>query len=224
MDLLFTVIEYIGVIAFTVSGAMVSIRKEADLFGVLFLSVMTAFCGGIIRDICLGMTPPAFFSEAAAPKVITSIAVALAVFLIALIFKKAYVANEERIDKINNVFDALGLGIFAVTGTNIALAAGHTAPFIAILMGLVSGIGGGMFRDLALGSVPFVIKKRVYAVATILGASLYYVLAVVINVGEFYAMLAGVLSTFTLRMCATVFKWNMPKAIRFSEINGSNTK
>ena len=85
MDILFVIIEYIGVIAFTVSGAMVSIHKEADLFGVVFLSVMTAFCGGIVRDLCLGLTPPSFFSWESAPKVAVSIAVSLAVFCIAAV-------------------------------------------------------------------------------------------------------------------------------------------
>lgn len=219
MDILFVIIEYIGVIAFTVSGAMVSIHKEADLFGVVFLSVMTAFCGGIVRDLCLGLTPPAFFSWESAPKVAVSIAVSLAVFCIAAWKKRSYVENEIRMDRINNVFDALGLGIFAVLGTGVAISAGHTAPFIAILMGMLSGIGGGVFRDLCLGTIPFVIKKRVYAVATLLGSSVYYVLAVVLSVSRFWAMAVGVLLTFALRMCATVFKWNMPKAIRFSELS-----
>ncbi len=218
MDLLFVIIEYIGIIAFTVSGAMVAIRKEADLFGVVFLSVMTAFCGGIVRDLCLGITPPSFFVAAGA-KVIVSISVAVAVFFVAMLFKKQYIANEERIDSINNIFDALGLGIFAVCGTQIAIEAGQTSPFIAILMGLITGIGGGMFRDLSLGSVPFVIRKRIYAVATIAGAGLYYIMFVLFEAGAFASTLAGVLITFVLRICATVFKWNMPKAIKFSELD-----
>ncbi len=217
VDTLFVIIEYIGVVAFTVSGAMVAIHREADLFGVVFLSVMTAFCGGILRDLCLGITPPSFFSWQSAPKVAVSITVALTVFVLALIFKRAYVANEVRIDRINNVFDALGLGIFAVLGTDMAIEAGYTAPLIAILMGLVSGIGGGMLRDLFLGTVPFVIRKRVYAVATLLGSATYYVLETYLSLGA-YAMLIGVALTFALRMCATIFKWNMPKAINFSDM------
>jgi len=217
VELVFTVMEYIGIVAFTVSGAMVSIHKEADLFGVVLLSVMTAFGGGIIRDICLGITPPSFFSLATLPKVGVSIFTALAVFFIAMIFKRSYVKSEAKIDAINNVFDALGLGIFAVHGTEIAIVSGNSAPLVAILMGLLTGIGGGMFRDLSLSTVPFIIRKRVYAVATITGASVYYVLIEVLKLGSFPSMLLGILTTFILRICATVFKWNMPKAIRFSE-------
>ena len=219
MDLIFTVMEYIGTVAFSVSGAMVAIHKEADLFGVLLLSLFTAFGGGIIRDLCLGITPPSFFSPDSFPKVAISLGAAIIVFLIALIFKHTYVKNEQKINSINNVFDALGLGIFAVYGTQISIVSGNTSPFIAILMGLLTGVGGGMLRDLSLGTVPFIIKKRVYAVATIFGASVYYVLVAVLQISSVWATLAGVLSTFILRICATVFKWNMPKAIRFSEFD-----
>ena len=216
MDILFVILEYIGVIAFSVSGAMVSIHREADLFGVVFLSVMTAFGGGIVRDLCLGITPPSFFVNSGI-KVTVSIFTAVAVFVTAAVLKKRYVRGEERINAINNIFDAIGLGIFAVCGTEIAIGAGADGAFIAIVMGLITGIGGGIFRDLCLGTVPFVIRKRVYAVATLAGSTTYYILAAVLGVSAFYATLAGVAVTFTLRMCATVFKWNMPKAIRFSE-------
>ena len=219
MELIFTVMEYIGIIAFTISGAMVSIHNEADLFGVMLLSLLTAFGGGIIRDLCLGITPPSFFSYLSFPKVAVSLLTAVIVFLIALIFKHLYVDNERRIKSINNIFDALGLGIFAVHGTQIAINSGNTAPFIAIMMGLLTGVGGGMLRDVALGSVPFIIKKRVYAVATVTGSAVYYILIELLHVGSFISMLAGVIIVFVLRICATVFKWNMPKAIRFSEFN-----
>lgn len=216
MNTLFVIIEYIGIISFTVSGAMVSIRKEADLFGVVLLSVMTAFFGGIVRDLCLGITPPGFFVKSGI-KVFVSICTALLVFALAAIFKKGFVKNEEKVNALNNIFDAAGLGIFAVLGVQMTVDAGQNSAFIAIVLGLLSGIGGGMFRDIALGTIPFVIKKRVYAVACICGAAVYYFLSAVLDVRVFWSMLLGVLVTFTMRMCATIFKWNMPKAIRFSD-------
>ena len=119
---------------------MVSIRKEADLFGVVFLSVMTAFFGGIMRDLCLGITPPNFFVNSGI-KVLVSVGTAILVFVLASLFKKGYVKNEARIDKLNNVFDAAGLGIFAVFGVQMSVDAGQPSPFIAIALGLISGIG-----------------------------------------------------------------------------------
>ena len=124
MNTLFVIIEYIGVISFTVSGAMVSIRKEADLFGVVLLSVMTAFFGGIVRDLCLGITPPGFFVKSGI-KVFVSICTALLVFALAAIFKKGFVKNEEKVNALNNIFDAAGLGIFAVLGVQMTVDAGQ---------------------------------------------------------------------------------------------------
>lgn len=218
MEVFFLILEYLGVAAFGVSGAMVAIDKEADFVGVVIMSLVTTFGGGVMRDLFLGINPPNFFTSYM-PLIITAVASAVATFTVAAIFKKKYVANEKKIDAILNVFDALGLGIFAVYSTLIALDLNFNEPFVAISMGVIGAIGGGIVRDLMLGSIPFVIRKRIYLVACLAGSGLFYLMAVVFSVDIVWSTFVGVMATFVLRMCATIFKWNMPKAIVFSKLN-----
>ena len=170
MDLLFDIINIIGTISFAAAGAMVAIDKETDLFGVILLSLTTCFGGGILRDVMLGQTigrdMPAFF-ESLEMEIIVCVCTALIVFLLALIFKERYVKEEETVDKINNVLDALGLGVFATVGTASYI---EVNAFVAITAGMFSAVGGSMIRDVILNTIPRVLRKRVYAVACIIGA------------------------------------------------------
>ena len=215
MDAVFLAVEIIGTVAFAIAGAIVAIDKETDLFGVVFLSVVTGFGGGLIRDTLIGNTPPLFFTNYI--PVVACVATALAVFLIAKALKSRYVASEAAVCRINNYFDALGLGAFAVSGTEICMKAGFTHPFIAITLGMISAVGGGMIRDLILREIPFVLCKRVYAVAALAGAGAYYAL---IALGAHYVLstVVGIALVFIIRICATVFKWSLPKAIVFSRL------
>ena len=217
MDVFFLILEYAGIVAFAVSGAMVAIDKEADFIGVIILALVTSFGGGVMRDLFLGITPPSFFTEYTI-QVIVVVAVAIAVFIAAATLKKRYVENERRIGAINNVVDALGLGIFSVYGTAIAIEAGHGEPFIAIIIGVIAAVGGGLIRDLILRDIPFIIKERIYALASLAGAFCYYLLFAVVGVDAVWATFIGVMLTFALRIFATLFKWNMPKAIVFSKL------
>ena len=209
-------IEIIGVISFAISGAMVAIDKESDFLGVVFLSLTTSFGGGIIRDVLIGKGLPIFFTN----YLLVAIAAltAVSVFVLASIFKKKYVENERFIAAINNYFDAAGLGVFAVSGAKICMDAGYTSPLAVIFMGMISSIGGSMIRDFALNVVPFFLRKRIYVLAAIMGASLYYVLYVCLNVNEGIAMIFGAGMVFIIRIFATVFKLSIPKAIDFSKL------
>ena len=220
MNLFMMIVEYAGLVAFSFSGAMVAIDAEADLFGVVFLALVTTFGGGILRDVMLGITPPKFFTEYSVFVLISAIS-ALAAFGFAMVMKKRYIKERGHLTTIINYFDAAGLGIYAVSGTQIAISSGNASPFIAVTMGLLTCIFGGLMRDLMLGMIPFVIKKRIYAVAAIAGSLVYYVLVCHTSVGIALATVFGVLTTFTLRVLATIFKWNMPKAIIFSSIDAS---
>ncbi len=209
------IIEILGIIAFSVSGAMVAIDKETDMFGVVFLAVLTSFGGGMTRDVLIGQVPRFFESY---EKLAISIASALAVYIIASILKKKYVENEELIVKINNYFDAAGLGVFTVMGAKICIDFGVKSPFAIIVLGMITGIGGGMIRDFSLKEIPFVLRKRIYAVAALIGGTAYYVLYIVVSLPEILSIAIGFALIFAIRILATVFKWNMPKAIIFSEI------
>lgn len=214
MNTFFFILESIGVIAFAVSGAMLAIDKEIDLFGVMFLALATSFGGGMLRDVLIGRTPSFFTSHF---HVACAIFTALAVFITAAILKNKYIKNEKNVEHVNNYFDAVGLGIFAVLGAKICIDAGYDSALVSISLGMITSVGGGMIRDLCLGEIPFVLKKRIYAVASLVGASLYYILYKFTSLPEFIPLIVGVLAVVIIRVVATVFKLNMPKAIIFKK-------
>lgn len=225
LDIILDIINIIGIISFAAAGAMISIDKEMDLFGVLFLSIMTCFGGGILRDVMagneIGRMMPIFFTELKM-EIIVCVLTALAVFLLAFLQKERYVKEEVKVEKINNVLDALGLGVFAAVGTAAYINLG---PFVSIVMGLTSAVGGGIIRDVVLREIPFVFRKRVYAVACILGSGTYYIIHELLMKGmksaNVVSTIACVAVIFTIRMLATIFRWNMPRAIDFSKITVS---
>lgn len=212
MQYLFTVLSYIGVVAFAVSGSMVAVKKNMDLFGVVFLGVVTAFGGGIMRDCLLGHIPPSFFTNYW--MLLAGAVTAFTVFMVARLLQGRYFSKEHVIEQINNVFDALGLGAFAVTGAQIALQAGYQKQwFLVLSMGLLTAIGGGLLRDLMLREIPFVLKKHIYAIAALAGTATYYILHL-LAMNELAAALAGIAVTFLLRLLATRYKWNLPHPIK----------
>ena len=209
------VIEIIGVISFAVAGAIEAINKETDLFGVIFLSLTTSFGGGIIRDVIIGNHVPVFFTSYLF--VSLCILTSLCVFIIAAVFKNKFIENEELIEKINNVFDAIGIGAFAVSGTKIAISCGCDEFLVAVLMGMISCVGGSMIRDFCLREIPFILTKKVYAVAALSGGACYWTM-MHLEMNEIAAMVVSVLLVFVIRMLATIFNWNIPKAIDFSKL------
>ena len=224
-------IEIIGVISFAVAGAIVAIDKETDIFGVVFLSLITCFGGGIIRDITIGRNPPAFFRELKY-QALLAVCIALLVFTLARMFKKHYVKREGLVLEINNYIDALAIGIFSVSGVQTCLdffATGERAGFLlCATLGMMSAVGGGMIRDLILRDIPFILRKRVYALAALIGASLYYLLVVEIfpnnMLAEVISQIGCICLVVVIRVLATKLKWNLPKAIKFSEIREEEAK
>ena len=216
MSLVFEIGEWIGTAAFAVSGAMVAIDRGADLFGVLLLAVITAVGGGTLRDVLIGCFPPRMFANS--QYVLLAVACAFAVFVLARVLKERYFASEMMIGAINNVFDAIGLGVFAVSGARIGMEAGFGDNlFLVVFLGTTTAIGGGMLRDTLIRQVPFVLRKHVYAVAAIAGAMTYALLSRA-SVHSALAYGAGWAVTVSLRMLATVFRWNLPKAFEPGEL------
>ena len=226
IDQILLAIEIVGVISFAVAGAIVAIDKETDVFGVVFLSLMTCFGGGIIRDITIGKHPPAFFRELTY-QVFIGLGVALLVFVLARLFKREYVKRESSILAVNNYIDALAIGIFSVSGVQTCLdffgEPDQQAGFVLCsVLGMMSAVGGGMIRDLILRDIPFILRKRVYALAALIGASLYYISVVWLfpndKLAEVISQLVCIGLVVVIRVLATKFKWNLPKAIKFSEL------
>ena len=214
MDNTMFILELVGVAAFAISGAMVALEKRADAFGIMLLGVITALGGGIIRDLLLGNTPPVMFTSYT--YVLVAAAAALAVFLAAYAHRESYRKNMDKIDSVNNVFDAVGLAVFTVSGMNMAIAqTGMGNPFLVIVLGVVTGVGGGVLRDTMLGVMAKLLRKRIYALASLAGGIVYYLLLLT-GAGEMLSAFAGMLVIFALRVLATVYKWNLP-AVKIEE-------
>ena len=203
------VFEYIGVAAFAICGAMAGIDRGADIFGVLFVAVITALGGGVIRDMMLGHLPPRMFSSFAYIGV--AIFFGLAVFLDAYIRTEKYRQHQAELDSLVNIFDALGLAVFTVTGMDLAIAqCGLENPVLLVLLGMTTGVGGGMVRDVLIDVMPAVLRKRIYAVASMAGGIVYYIL-LWLGVAGFLSAIIAMAVIFTLRILATVYKWSLPK-------------
>lgn len=208
MDKLIFALELIGVAAFAVSGAMVAIEKKADIFGVIFLAVTTALGGGVIRDVLLGQLPPKMFTSYV--YLLVAALSAVIVFVDAYIRREKYRQNMGRLDSINNIFDSIGLAVFTVSGMNMAMSVSDNVVLI-LFLGMTTGVGGGMLRDMMTNAMPTVLRKRIYAVASLLGGGLYYTMYA-LNVNEALSAICGMLLIVVLRIMATVLKWNLPTA------------
>ena len=204
-------LELIGIAAFSVSGALAAIEKHLDIFGVLVCSVTTALGGGIIRDVMCGNLPPVMFKEYA--YLITAAIVSAVTFITARVLKKKFSDSMASIDRINNIVDAMGLGLFTVMGINTGVNVGYADnAFFVVFLGLITGVGGGVLRDAMLSVVPLIFSKRVYAVASLVGGVAYYVMFVVLSRPQLLCVVIAVLLIFTLRILASVFRWDLPKA------------
>lgn len=209
MDTYIFIMEIIGTIAFASSGAMVGIQKEMDIFGVSVLGMTTAVGGGMIRDLILGVTPPAMFQNPT--YAIVAIVVSCLVFF-------AIAANRHLPEshlyalygKLMLFCDSLGLGIFTVVGVNAALNMGYeTTGFLQVFVGVLTGVGGGCVRDMMAGNMPYIFVKHVYASASIAGALACVFLTRAF--GELAGMLAGAFLVLLVRCLAAHYKWNLPR-------------
>jgi len=208
-EILMQTMEWIGTIAFAVSGALVAVSCSLDLFGVLIIGCITAVGGGIMRDILIHNLPPNIFSN----PVVLGLAVltSLMVFIIAYLKHRSFGQLKERIDRINNVFDALGLAAFSVTGVEVACASEYSGNVLLVItLGVLTGVGGGVLRDVLVNEKPYILTKHIYAVASILGSTLHYLLSHRLGVQVWGAVIASAV-TVTIRLLAAKYRWNLPK-------------
>ncbi len=209
MHILF-VMEILGTVAFACSGALVAIKKQLDLLGILVLGVLTACGGGMMRDILIGRIPPAMFINP------VYVAVSgLAVFVIFSLVRFRVIKFEslesEVYDAVMNVFDAVGLGIFTITGINSGIDAGFSDyTFLIVFLGVITGVGGGVLRDIMAGLTPAVLRKHVYACASIAGA-VCYVILIPFCKDELNMVISSAVVVI-IRLLARHFEWSLPKA------------
>ena len=210
-ELFIFLLEIVGTIAFASSGAMLGIRKNMDIFGVNVLGITTAVGGGCVRDLLLGIHPPKLFQNFA--YVGTAILTSCLLFVVFFIKKELLESTFlERYERVMSALDAVGLGIFTVMGIRTAmdLEGSHFDHwFLLVFVGVATGIGGGMMRDVMAGETPFVFIKHVYACAALIGAFLYIFLCrAVPDIG---AMLVSSITVVAVRLLAAHYRWNLPR-------------
>lgn len=190
----------LGSFVFALSGAVLAVQKKFDLFGVLFLSFVVAAIGGITRDVLIGAVPPA--SIANWHTFVIAIGGGLLTFYI--------YPTVQSLSRPVLLLDAIGLAVFAVTGAQKAIAYGIN-PVMAAVLGMISGIGGGMTRDVLAGDIPFVLRGDLYALAALAAGGIVS-LGSVLGSPPLYPMLGGFAACIFLRMMAIYRDWRAPVA------------
>ena len=195
----YLICEIMGTIAFSVSGALVGIKKKMDVFGVTMLGLITAVGGGVFRDLIIGVNPPKAFQNPLYAFI--AIAVAIITFLPA-------VRKLINLDQKLWVFiDAIGLAVFTVIGVKAGQQFNNI--FLEIFLGTVTGVGGGVVRDICAQEMPMIFVRHFYACASIAGA---LICAVIYPVNSGIAVILGITVIIILRMLAAKYKWHLPKA------------
>ena len=206
-DTIVLVIELLGVAAFAVSGALTAVSQEMDLFGVLMLGTVTAVGGGVIRDLILGVTPPMTFRDPI--YALVALGVSLVTFLPAV--RRQFFKQKKVYDVTLLIMDTLGLAVFTVAGVQAAFYNGHANNiFLILFVGVVTGTGGGVLRDVMCAQRPYVFVKHFYATASLIGAGVC--IALWHFVGQTAAIVGGAVVIVVLRFLAARFHWKLPRA------------
>ncbi len=196
------VLDLLGTFVFAMEGASTAVQHELDLLGIMVLAFVTALGGGIVRDVLIGSVPPNSIKDWRYP--------ATALLAASFVF-----AGHSAVGRIPFwlliTLDAAGLGFFAIAGAAKALDFG-IHPLLAIILGGVTGVGGGTIRDIFLAQVPGVLRTDIYAAAALFGAAVL-VLGLKLKLGPAFASTLGIVLCFALRMVAVYEHWNLPKVL-----------
>lgn len=205
-------IEIVGTVAFASSGAMVAIKQQLDLLGVVVLGVTTAVGGGMLRDLLLGNVPPSLFLNPV--YVITAFVTVILLFCLVRIKQELLESHYIEIyEKLMNIFDAIGLAAFTVTGIDTAIAAGYADyRFLSVFLGVLTGVGGGVLRDIMADQTPYILRKHVYACASLAGALCYVFLSG--RLSDDACLIISAFLIILIRLLATHYCWNLPTATK----------
>lgn len=206
MRLIITCFELISTIAFSASGAMVGIKKQMDYFGICMLGIITAVGGGVMRDLILGLTPPAAFLH---PEYTI---VAFLVSMLAIVPAIRRNMSRSLTEKILFASDSVGLGIFTVSGYHTAIQTQYNSRwFLVLFVAVITGVGGGVLRDVLAGERPYIFVKHIYACASIAGGMLCIIIHVLFG-SDYIAMVLGCLVIVLIRYFSMRYKLNLPHA------------
>lgn len=207
-SMIMTIIENVGIIAFAISGAVVAAKKDMDIFGINLLALATATGGGLVRDLIINNTPPAMFVNPM--YTIITIITANIAFVVMYLKKPMPKGISPFYDKSLFWLDTLGLAAFTVDGAFTGIHSPYADNlFLVVFLGVVTGIGGGILRDVFADKVPYVLVKHVYAIASIAGSIVTVVLWKHTG-SEPVSSIAGFFTIVILRWLAMHFEWNLP--------------
>ena len=199
-DVIVTILELIGTAAFAASGALTAIKRRFDLFGVIIIGVTTAVGGGIMRDIVIGSHPVAAFRDPLA----MSAAALISVLVFAALAVKGDLGGKAL------MLDTIGLGIFTVTGITAAMRSGVSDnTFLLVFSGVITGVGGGVLRDIFVNKKPEIFVGNIYACASATGAAAFLLCYGMMSFMP--ACMVSLAVTFSLRLMSVKFGWNLPK-------------
>ena len=206
-QIIILVFGIIGTIAFAISGALIAIEKDLDLLGVIILGVITACGGGLMRDMMIG-EGISIFKEPIFPLLATI--TALVVFIIMYLIRDLKWEKSKPYKLCYNMIDSIGLGAFVVTGATVALEKVSTDIFPVAFYSVLTGVGGGMIRDICVCKIPAIFRKHIYAIAAIIGALVYY-LTFYLKAPVLLSILLTVILVVVIRFLAFWFEWSLPK-------------
>ena len=206
MDIIWYMFDMIGTIAFAVSGALVGVARKMDIFGMAVLALATALGGGIVRDVLLGYFPPNSLRNVVYVTVV--LAVTVIVFLIYNSrYRKHAMGPRSRASYL--LADALGLASFTVTGASAGFKLYPELPIFIVLLGTITAVGGGIIRDMLAQRIPSVLKEDVYALPSIIGGIVYYLM--VTSSWASMAVYGAFIVVLVIRLLAIKYNWSLPK-------------
>lgn len=192
-------LDLAGTFAFAISGATAAKQRGLDLFGICAIAFTVSCGGGIVRDVCIGAIPPAGLSTW----------YYLATSLFASVMTMGFYPVVQRMNRPVIFFDAAGLSLFAVTGAQKALSFGHNGE-VAVLLGVITAVGGGVWRDILLNRVPVILQKEIYASAALIGALIVVTGDYLHWLSKDWMAIFALIVCFTLRLLAIRYHWNLP--------------
>lgn len=197
------VAQLTGTVVFAISGIVAVAERKLDWFGAVVVGVVTAVGGGTMRDLILGDTPVFWIEDD------KYLLFALVGALLAIPLVRRFGHDHARFERGLVLLDALGLSLFAVTGAQLTLDLGFDAP-TAVVCGILTGVGGGVIRDLLAGQHPLILRGDIYATAALAGTAAYVLLVEVTSVAQGLAMAVGMVLIFSLRMVSYRQRWSLP--------------
>ena len=201
--------EWIGTISFAVSGSLVAIVSGLDIFGVVTVGCVTAMGGGVIRDCLIGNVPPRIFSSPLF--LLVGALAALLVFVVSYVHRKSFNRMRQVTEHVNVFFDALGLAAFSITGVETVYRyLDEENVLLIITLGVITGVGGGIIRDVLVNEKPYVLVRHIYAVVSILACCFYYLISITLGY-KVTATFFVLIFTVVMRLLAARYRWKLPK-------------